>query len=296
LRIELLKALSYFDVFEHPLNLKELQNLSSETKGNSTSVEASLEQLVQEQLCYRQGEYYSLREDISTLLEKRKQKEVQAASYFKKLPAYASIIRYFPFVRGIAISGSLSKGVMHQKGDIDYFIITHPGRLWICRSLLILFKKIFLLNSRKYFCVNYFVDEDNLKIIDKNIFTAVEVSFLAPVYNAPLFDRLKKENTWTQAYFPHFEHPIKLSLKGGNPWLKSVLEKLFIGRAADRLDLFLMKLTYKRWRKKFGHFNEEKLELTMRSNRGVSKHHPKDFQNKVLEQYQQRLKRLELKE
>lgn len=296
MRIKLLQALSYFDVFEHPLSLKELQNLSSKEQETSTSTEESLEQLVREKHCYKQGEYYSLRENIAELLTSRKKKEAQARAYFKKLPAYTSIIRHFPFVRGIAISGSLSKGVMHQKGDIDYFIITHPGRLWICRSLLILFKKIFLLNSRKYFCVNYFVDENNLKIIDENIFTAVEVSFLAPVYNAPLFDRLKKENAWTLAYFPHFEHPLKLELKGGDPWLKPILEKLFPGKLADHFDLFLMKLTYKRWRKKFGHFNEEKLELTMRSNRGISKHHPKDFQNKVLEQYQQRLRQLELKE
>lgn len=188
----------------------------------------------------------------------------------------------FPFVRGIAISGSLSKGVMHLDGDIDYFIITAPERLWICRSFLILFKKIFLLNSKKYFCVNYFVDENNLKIIDENIFTAVEITYLLPVFNDKLIQKLKDSNEWTHAYFPQFVHPIELAIDSSKQKTFKGNELIFKSGLGNNLDLWLMALTFKRWRKKFSHFKEAKFELTMRTNRGISKHHPQDFQNRVL--------------
>ena len=171
---------------------------------------------------------------------------------------------------------------MYDDGDIDYFIVTAPERLWICRTFLVLFKKIFLLNSKKYFCVNYFVDENNLEIIDKNMFTAVEISYLLPVYNASLINQLKLENSWTKDYFPQFTHPISLSYNPPDKKKKKGMEALFRPNFANTLDLWLMKLTFKRWQKKFSHFNNHKFELTMRTNRGISKHHPQDFQNKVL--------------
>jgi hypothetical protein len=240
--------------------------------------------------------YFGIRPTIVEQVESRRKKEKEAEKYFKHLPFYVKLIKSFPFVKGVAISGSLSKGVMYEDGDIDYFIITAKDRLWICRTLLILFKKIFLLNSRKYFCVNYFVDEDNLQIPDKNIFTAVEISFLLPIYNAALVQQLKVENNWIKEYFPTFQSPIEVKCYEGGSTLKSIGEQLINFLFPDRLDLFLMKLTYKRWSKKFKHFKPEKLELTMRSNRGVSKHHPKDFQNNVLKAYQERLDKFKIED
>lgn len=287
----ILNYLSYFDIFNHPLNKEELENLCSEQKNKS-----DIKALIKEKKCFAKDEYYSINENISDLIKSRKKKEKEAQKYLKKLPFYSKLIKSFPFVKGLAISGSLSKNIMYENGDIDYFIIASPGRLWICRTTLILFKKIFLLNSKKYFCLNYFVDENNLEIPDKNIFTAIELSYLAPVYNPSLFDKLKEANSWTQTYCPAIKNPIEIQKFEGTSRIKKSIESIFKGSIGDQLDLFLMKQTYKRWRKKFKHFNSEKFELTMRTNRGVSKHHPRDFQNKVLKQYKDRLVKLGIAE
>lgn len=291
--LNLLKTIAYFDIFNHPLKDIEISNLLGLSLLQTQSY---LSDLVSNGQLNCTANYYSLRKSIDTQIHERKLKEEEAKKYFRKLPTYAKLIKSFPFVRAISISGSLSKNVMQEDGDIDYFIITAPGRLWICRTLLILFKKVFLLNSKKYFCVNYFVDEDNLEIIDKNIFTAVEVSHLLPVYNLPLIDSFKKKNKWTESFFPGFENPIKTKQFEGNGIIKTTIESMLKGRIGDRLDLFLMRNTYKRWSKKFEHFDADKLELTMRSNRGVSKHHPRDFQNRVLKEFQVRMNQLNIQE
>jgi predicted nucleotidyltransferase len=85
------------------------------------------------------------------------------------------VIKRFPFVRGVFVTGSLSKNSSDSSSDLDFMVITRKGRLWIARTLLMLFKKIFLLNSYKYFCINFLLSEDNLEIEDKNVFTATEV-------------------------------------------------------------------------------------------------------------------------
>lgn len=283
---KLSQALAYFDIFNHPLSKDELANLAGITPNE---VKTTINELIEKKVCSQFSEFYSLSSNIDSLLHTRLNKEKQAVHYYQKLPRYAKLISSFPYVRSIGISGSLSKGVMHDNGDIDYFIITAPNRMWVCRTFLILFKKIFLLNSKKYFCINYLVDENHLEIIDKNIFTAVEVSYLLPVYNKPLIDQLKATNTWTKSYFPFFKHPRNIKPVEAFKPIKWLVEKLLNGVLGERLDLFFMRTTYKRWGKKFKHFDPQKLQLTMRSDRGVSKHHPRDFQQKVLAAYQDRI-------
>jgi hypothetical protein len=293
LKKRILKYLSYFDIFEHPLTKDELVYLSG---SHSDEVELVLHELIQENVCFQFEIYYSLQACVEKLSALRLSKEKQATQYFKKLPRYSKLISRFPFVSGIAISGSLSKGVMHDDGDIDYFIITKPGRLWICRTSLVVFKKIFLFNSRKYFCVNYFVDENNLLLMDKNMFTAIETAHLLPVYQFDLIEKFKQTNGWSAEFVGSFEHPLKVKEVSSKRWLGRMVQFFLKGKLGDRLDLFLMKFTYRRWGKKFKHFDPKKFELTMRSNRGVSKHHPRDFQNKVLTAFNERVQALKLDE
>ncbi len=290
MKSEILRLLCYFDVFNHPLSRNELNALIGPHQ--EQDMQPVLETLLDEKNIYSSEDYFGIRESISDQVKRRTEKEERAKKYYRKLPRYLRIIKAFPFVRGVGISGSLSKNVMHEDGDIDYFIVTAPGRLWICRTLLVLFKKVFLLNSRKYFCVNYFVDERNLEIADKNIFTAIEVSYLMPVYNTAVFENFNAENSWTKNFINGNSPEFKIDPLEPKKGLKKVTEFFFYGDWGDRIDLFLMKRTYKRWEKKFKGFDADKFELTMRTNRGVSKHHPRDFQSKVLREYNTRLNQL----
>lgn len=290
---QILKWISYFDIFSHPLTDKELVNLCNISEQDFKVI---IDRFCTEKKCFEFDDYYSINEDVVNLVNQRLQKEQEAQKYFKKLPFYAKLIRRFPFVKGVAISGSLSKSVMYDDGDIDYFIVTDKDRLWIARTFLVIFKKLFLLNSRKYFCVNYFVDENNLQISDENVFTAIEITYLAPVYNAEVFRKLKQQNNWTNSYIPDFRHPLELEEYHGDGFFKKVFQFLLKGKLGDRLDTYFMKLTYKRWQKKFKDFPKEKFDQTMRTNRGISKHHPRDFQNKVLREYKTRLAQFNITE
>ena len=138
----ILEALAYFDVFDFPLSYEEVYSYS---KVKSKELfENELKQLLEDGTIYEINNFYSLSPDKSNA-EKRKQGEKRAKSYTSQALKKSKLIAKFPYVRGVFISGSLSKGVMAEDGDIDYFIITQPNRLWIARTLLILYKKIILL-------------------------------------------------------------------------------------------------------------------------------------------------------
>lgn len=275
-----MNILSYFEIFEHPVGLSELIQLIGKEEEDIRMV---LDQYVSNNFIYSDGIYFSTSKEIVQRVASRLNQEKLAESYLKKMPRYIRLMSCFPFVRGVGISGSLSKGVVSEDGDVDYFIITEVDRLWICRTCMIFFKKVFLLNSRKYFCVNYFIDLNNLRIKEENMFTAIEISHLVPVIGGNVFQQFKQENTWTNEFVANPELKIKRDPIKRKVFWQTLNELPFKFRIGDWFDLKLMKITVNNWNKKFPDFDKEKFNLTMRSERGISKHHPRDFQSIVLE-------------
>lgn len=280
-------TLLYFDIFHYPLTSREIQQFSANTQiKDEQLLEQVLDALVSRKLIYKLGKYYSLESEHS-LVQRREEGNRKAEEMMKKAVKYSNLIHHFPFVRSVCISGSLSKGFIDEKGDVDYFIITTPKRLWIARSLLILFKKIFLFNNHKYFCVNYFVDTTHLEIPDKNIFTATELLTLLPMTGKEIHRSLMDNNQWALAYLPNYDKETDTSEESGKRKVKRMLEKLMDNPMGDVLDDIFMRLTIKKWQNKFRHFSKEELDTALRSRKYVSKHHPQNFQKRVLEKFSQ---------
>lgn len=293
LRTSLIRALLYFDIFNHPLSSKEIFHLIPVHSISECELMDVLTDLTTHNLIYYHNGYYSLSPSVESV-KRRLAGELCANTMIKRMQKFSSLISSFPFVKAVTISGSLSKNYMDENSDIDYFIITERNRLWLARTLLILYKKLFLFNSKKNFCVNYFVSEDQMSIPDRNVFTATEVSYLIPVYNYNAYFHFMKVNDWNKGFFPNF--PLRgkdLVVKEAYPNIKSVLEKLFSNSIGEKLDTFFFKLTLKRWKKKFKTFDESTFDLRMRSKKNVSKHHPNGFQEKVLSQLQKKITEFE---
>ncbi len=284
LKSGILRQLLYSEVFQHPLTAEELIKFSSVKASLSyEELHAALAELSDDGLIELHNNHAAT-SDIESKVLRRKVAGDRATQLFDKSIQVATFIQKFPFVEGVGISGSLSKGVLHDDGDFDYFIITKPGRVWIARTLLILYKKVFLLNSRKYFCVNYFIDSDHLEIEEKNRFTAVEIATLIPVCGE-VFDSFYQQNDWVEGFFPNGAKSDFKTKKIGKTIVSKSLQSIYAGKFGDWSDRKAMRITLKRWKRKFSDFNSDKFDLTMKTRRYVSKHHPNDFQNKVLNKY-----------
>ncbi len=286
LHVSVIRVLLYFDIFKHPLSKKELRELIQiELEDEEKLSEALIELTDLNQIYFHDG-FYSISSSAGNT-RRRLAGEKRANAMIARMKRFSALIASFPFVKAVTISGSLSKNFMDENSDIDYFIITKKNRLWLARTLLIIYKKIFLFNSKKNFCVNYFVSEDQLSIPDKNIFTATEVSFLIPVFNYKSYLEFMKENNWNKTFYPNF--PLRTDcfiVDAKYPKLKSVAEKLFSSSMGEKLDTWFFNFTLKHWKKKFKNFDESTFDLRMRTKKNVSKHHPNGFQEKILNQLQ----------
>jgi predicted nucleotidyltransferase len=286
IELHVVNTLKYFHMFRHPLYSEDIHNF--------IGIEIEIKQL-QELLDYMvlKGELYVysgmyMLEDTPKFSEKRLKGVVMAESVMHKAIKSAAIISSFPFVKSVCISGSLSKGYADERSDIDYFIITQKNRLWICRSLLHLYKKLTFITGKQHsFCMNYFLDESHQELEEKNIFTATEMATLYPVYGYECYANFIKTNElWLSSQFPN-----RISfLKPGNIVEEQLsLFKKSIGLLLNMLfpaqvNKFLMALTDRWWRYKWTKKNYpmHDYDLAMKTRIYVSKNHPANYQKKVL--------------
>ncbi len=289
----ILQALAYFDVFAHPLTREEIIRFSDREGVRADKVGVALQDLVAQGMVRKHGAYHGLG-DLPTKVAQRMNKEARAKERMPKAERMSRLIAGFPFVRGVFLSGSISKGCLAEDGDIDFFIITSPGRLWVARTLLVLYKKIFLLNDRRNFCVNYFIDTEHLAIEDRNRFTATELVTLIPTYGNGLAERFFDANRWAFDRFPHAHARPSLEVRSGDSRVKRTLERWLSGRPGTWLDGWAMQLTWYRWKQKFSDLDPRSFEIALRTRTYVSKHHPRNFQRRVLEAFEARRKDLEV--
>lgn len=282
-----LKTILYFSLFKYPLTRTEIFQFSASTDQKAVNQEIDL--LLKKGVIFNFDGFYI---DVNNpdRVERRLKGNEMARNIMPKAIKVSRKIAKFPYVKGVCLSGALSKGYYDDEGDFDFFIITKPNRLWIARTLLVLYKKIFLLNSKKYFCVNYFISEDQLEISEQNLFTATEIATLIPLYGKDTFKDFLVANPWATPYFPNKPIPKMSTIRETEKSsFSKLIEKLFDGNFGLKVDQYLQKLTLKKWRRKFKHLAQEDFSIAMKSTRHVSKHHPQNYQNKVTKRLKERL-------
>lgn len=289
----IIKTLAYYDIFDYPLTAEEIYHNLETNSVSNLDVLNEIENLIDEGLIYKKNNFYLLRNN-DVLIPRRIAGNNLAEKKINSAYRMTKFISKFPYVRAILLSGSISKGYMEADSDVDYFIITHPNRLWVTRLLLMLFKKVFLFNSRKVFCINYFVDTETLEIEEKNIFTATELATLIPTYGKELYDELYKKNLWIRDYYPNFpKRDNKIISNGQNSLIQKMLEKLLSNSFGDKLDDFSMSLFEKSNHKKYRDYNSKDFQVAFKTSKCESKHHPKFFQKRVLEAFNDKLRAFE---
>lgn len=292
LKKEVIKALLYFDIFSFPLRPEEVHRFCG-VKSEQEEVKAILNVLTEERRAWEfQG--YFMAQPREEWVAKRQENFETSSAMMKSARRNARLISRFPFVRTVAISGSLSKYSADEHADIDYFIIACSGRLWICRSLLHLFKKLtFLFGKQHDFCMNYFLDEEELELKDKNYYTAMESITVIPMFGASAQRAFYDANDWVQAYFPNYNplHKLNGAVMEEHSRFKYWIERLFAGKWANGFNQALRRFTVWWWRHKlklYG-FPMQYFNHDFRATRGESKNHPNDHQRYILAAFQQRI-------
>lgn len=285
----ILQTLIYFDLFNYPLTSAEVLQFL-QLRSSQIAVDETLNQLLHRKQVLKCGNLYSL-QFHPDIFKRRLTGNSLADSLFPKIKRQADLIQRFPFVRAVMASGSFSKNFMDEKSDFDFFIICAPKRLWISRMLLVLYKRLFLKNSHKYFCVNYFVEDSHLEIAEQNIFTATELATVLPLTGLQWYPKLIAANQhWLANFFPNFKPRVVVAEKIVNSYSKRILEIIFTISGARFINKLFRRFTLITWKRKYSsQYSGSDFKIAFKTTDSVSKNHPKNYQQKVVERYQARV-------
>jgi len=202
----IVQAVAYADVFDYPLTVDEIHRYLIGVPASRGAVRSALttSRLVPDVLS-RSGRYFTLAGHESAV-DTRRRRAAVAADYWRRAVRYGHLIGSLPFVRMVAVTGALAMDNIAD-GDIDYLVITEPGRLWLCRALVVGLVRTAAFRGTEL-CPNYFLSEQALVLSERNLFTAHEVAHLIEMNHSHAFWRvvericpdMDRARTWLNAH------------------------------------------------------------------------------------------------
>jgi hypothetical protein len=230
-----LRTLAYADVFDHPLTAGEVHRYLVGVAAPFATVRAALGQMVPDLLMRREG-FYMLR-GRGELVETRRRRAAEASRLWPAAIRYGRTLAALPFVRMVAVTGALARDNVESGSDIDYLVVTAPGRVWVGRGFTGVVRRAVGLRGFRL-CPNYVLSEQALLLSDRSLFTANELVQMVPLAGQGVYHRMRQANPWTAEFLPNANgRPGRIvDAEPGRRLLARMGEALLSTPAGDRLE------------------------------------------------------------
>ncbi|KKR10122.1 MAG: hypothetical protein UT37_C0005G0016 [Parcubacteria group bacterium GW2011_GWA2_39_18] len=303
---QILSTVVYFDCFDHALSLEDLfkflvslkhLDLPSRSISFAEISELLKKDNLKKYIDTKDGFYFL--QGRESLVAIRKEREKISALHFKILNKYLRLFSTVPFVRGVALSGSLAIKNIREDSDWDLLFLVQKGRLYTATFGVSLLAALFFRKWQKFgfkniFCLNHFVVSDDKEMSARSIYEAAEFLKMKPVFDEGNHFKnfIQCNKQWMEGYFFHIDAKLEkkeIENTGRILWLKNMTEKLLQGRAGDFLEKIFRKIIVSRIEK-----NKKKLSGLGRIvlDGKQIEYHPRSPQKEIIEGHNATMKAL----
>lgn len=283
----ILRTLLYADVFEYALTPAEIHRFLIGAAAAPEAVAHTLADCawLAERVERRAG-YITVR-GRGPLAAVRAERARHSARLWPAARRWAARLSGLPFVRLVAVTGALAVDNATAGDDIDYLIVTEPGRVWLARALVVAGVRLARLGGVRL-CPNYVLARSALAQSQRDLYIAHDLYQMVPLAGHALYAEMQALNAWARAYLPQAASGGRAEAdqrpRGGPRALQQLGEWLLGGRLGDALE------AWERARKlrKFGPAAHQPGSAARLDAERV-KGHFEDHGSRVLAQYHHRL-------
>jgi predicted nucleotidyltransferase len=230
------RAIQYADRFDQAVSTADIFRYL-DTPSDAVQVASVLERN-SERTWHSQDGMHCLRGREALFAETRERAQ-RSRIIWLRARQWAAIMAHLPCVRMIAVTGSLAMNNMRPEADIDYLVVTTPGRVWTTRLMLVgLVRLARILNVE--LCPNYVLSTEVMHLDDQTFFTARELAQMVPVFGLERYRTMMQLNAWMLHYLPAASAapagPPIIRLSPLASWLKAAGERLLRSATGRRLE------------------------------------------------------------
>lgn len=266
LRKAVLATVAYYDALDYPLTefeaWKHLITEKTDTSPEAPAlgqVAAAIDGLVENGSVMRIRGFVVL-PGRQTLIAERIRSEKYSVSKIKRAARLVRGIAWVPFVRMVALTGSLSMKHGDQDSDWDLFVVLSRGAIWRGRTLLSLVLQI--IGKRRHgrhienrACLNHFVTDGSMEIAMQDYFSASEYRFMYTFLGRDVERRFELVNRWIARIKPNYQ-PTEIP----NFWLRETSPLLLKIQAAFE-EIF----SWRGWEGALSRWQKKKIEQNPKS-------------------------------
>jgi hypothetical protein len=239
----ILRTLLYADVFDYPLTLAEIHHYLIATPASAAVAPEVIEAALQSSprlagQVTRVNGYVTLRdrEAIGALRDERRQHSARLWDHARR---WGYRLGCLPFVRMVAVTGALAVDNSPPDDDIDFLLVTTPGRVWLARGLAVILVRL----ARRRgvgLCPNYVLARSALAQTQRNLYAAHDLQQMVPLVGGEVYAEMQAANTWSREFLPHARGPLRrepeLPPRGWGARLQRWGERLLGGWLGSRLE------------------------------------------------------------
>lgn len=249
-RKNILATIAYYDVLEYPLTFFEVRkyllnyhNFSEKGEVSIFEVQQKLTELANSGFVGSYKGFFFLL-GKKHLVDERIFREKISIIKLKRMRRLIALLRYIPFVRMIAATGSLSFRHGTRGSDWDMLVVLEEKALFTGRFLLTAFLQV--IGKRRHgkkiadrACLNYFTGSESLTVRLQDWYSSHEYQVMVPFFQTFSQDAFYRSNGWMTDFRAQMKLPVtanRLQIKDTQKTLRTrtFLEKIFFHPKLER--------------------------------------------------------------
>ncbi|MBT3512107.1 MAG: adenylyltransferase/cytidyltransferase family protein [Candidatus Pacebacteria bacterium] len=292
-----LLTITYSDQFKFPLTKKEIAQRLIKISVTENKLGETLINLSKLNLIENKGGFWKLSKGTDQVKNRLRRANYSQQKWLE-VDKLLSVIGWIPWIRGVAVTGSLAVDNVTVNDDIDLMLVVAPQRLWLSRVLVSLSslwvgkRRTWQGNEENSWCFNLWLDDKHLGLPKnkRNLYSAYEVCQTKWMLDkAGIEKKFYQNNYWVKNLLPNYFNSKLIGASKIIEAEKSGYESApilrFIGRKIlSILDFLTFSIQYFYM---YSHMSREKVSLSN------AYFHPRSTKGQIYEKWFSSLKQIQ---